>query len=272
MTPPAVRTFSFNHFCRSPWYGLTPQLPQTIDSCARAGFDLIGLDHDSLRAWEALGKTLAMLTMLLRDAGISAGPLVACAMLDGSAQALEQLATSARMAGELGVHTLQVNVTGPDREARCQAVEAACGLMPEGAKLRLAIEFLPFSGLATLAETLAIVAQVGSDRAGAMIDVWHLSHDPNGWAALETAPLDAIAYVELDDALKPVSDDLLAETMDRRTFPGEGVLDTRRFAEVLRGRGYDGLVSVEILSRALMTQPIDIFAAKALSSARAILG
>lgn len=257
--------FSFNHFCRSPWYGLKVDLPAAVDAVARAGFDMLAVDYLSLGQWKGEGGSVRALARRMRDAGLAAGPLAACAMIDGSAGALAQLEAAARDGEALGTAILQVNVTGPDRQARAAAVAAACERTPG---LRLALEFMPISGLSTLAETLDIVEAVGPARAGALVDVWHLSHDPDGWSTLETAPPGHIAYVEIDDALPPTGDDVLAEMMDRRTFPGEGVLDVGRFARTLRNRGFSGVVSVEILSRAHLADPLGGFAARALSTAR----
>ena len=262
--------FSFNHFCRSPWYGIEPDLPRAIDAAARAGFALFSPDCLSLAAWQKEGRSLAALTRHARDAGIVIGPLVACAMLDGSAAALDGLIAAGRMAGELGTNVLQVNVTGETPETRGAAVATACDRMDAIGPFRLAIEYMPFSGLATLAETLDIVGQVGEARAGAMVDLWHLSHDPTGWEVLAGAPLTAIAYVEIDDALAPLGTDLMVETTDRRTFPGEGILETQRFADLLCARGYQGPVSVEILSRALIEEPVESFAARAYQTSSAL--
>lgn len=45
--------------------------------------------------------------------------------------------------------------------------------------------------------------------------------------------------------------------MHRRALPGQGVLDLGRFAHTLLERGYDGTVSVEVLSAELRTHPVD---------------
>nr|WP_214652171.1 sugar phosphate isomerase/epimerase family protein [Novosphingobium jiangmenense] len=249
---------------------MTPDLPGAIKACARAGFDQFAPDCLSLAAWQEQGGTLAELARLLRDAGLATGPLAACAMIDGSAAALDQLAGAARMAEVLGTSILQINVTGPDADLRAAAVEAACDMLGAYGEFRLALEYMPISGLATLAETLEIVARVGEARAGVLVDIWHHAHDPDGWQTLAGAPLGAIAYVEIDDALPPEGEDLLAEMMDRRTFPGEGVLETARFAKLLRERGYDGPVSVEVLNRKLAAEPIGWFATRAIETSRSL--
>jgi sugar phosphate isomerase/epimerase len=41
-------------------------------------------------------------------------------------------------------------------------------------------------------------------------------------------------------------------------LPGEGVLELDRFAGTLLDRGWDGLVSVEVLSAELRALPVDV--------------
>jgi sugar phosphate isomerase/epimerase len=71
-------------------------------------------------------------------------------------------------------------------------------------------------------------------------------------------PLDDIAYVRFTDALEPESPRLVRETLHRRALPGEGVLELDRFAGTLLDRGWDGLVSVEVLSAELRALPVDV--------------
>lgn len=253
---------SFNGFGRSPWYLEQLDTAETIEGAARAGFAFFAPDTGSLARWLADGRDEAALVRLMRDAGIGVGPLASCGMLDGGDAPLAQLAEAARWAQILGAEVLQVNVAAPTPAARRDAVERACAML-DGTGLKLAIEYLPITPLATLAETLDIVAHVGSARAGTLVDIWHHSRDPQGWETLAAAPLDAIAYVEFDDALPPQSEDLIVEMMDRRTFPGEGVLETERFAAAVRDKGYAGLVSIEVLNREWSTRPAAEFAARA---------
>lgn len=187
-------------------------------------------------------------------------------MLDGNDEPLVGLMEMARAAEALGAQFLQVNVAAPSPESRREAVETACDAVHVNG-LSLAIEYLPFTPLATLAETLDIVDAVGSGRAGALVDIWHHSHDPDGWAVLAQAPLRSIAYVEFCDALPAVSTDLMVETIERRTFPGEGTLEVARFADLLRERCHTGMVSVDILNRAYLQQPAGQFVERCHSSA-----
>jgi sugar phosphate isomerase/epimerase len=51
---------------------------------------------------------------------------------------------------------------------------------------------------------------------------------------------------------------LIRESLHRRALPGEGVLELRRFAATLLDRGWDGTVSVEVLSAQLRALPVDV--------------
>ncbi|WP_226016575.1 TIM barrel protein [Novosphingobium sp. FKTRR1] len=255
-----MNPLSLNTFNGSPWVGGAGDLGRWADAAAAAGFALLGPDCPSIDAWLATGRTMAGLSRRLRDAGIGCEIVGVCAMLDGSAQQRAALAQATRHAQALGANFLQVNVSAPDAAARLAAVEQAATAVA-GTGLRLALEYMPITPLCTLAETLAIVTSIGTDTVGALVDNWHHAHDPQGWETLADAPLDAIAYVEFDDAQPaPANASLDDETMHRRTFPGTGVLECARFASLCRARGYNGVVSVEVLDRAWRDRPLSEFA------------
>ena len=58
-----------------------------------------------------------------------------------------------------------------------------------------------------------------------MIDAWHFFRGSSTWDDLERVPLEQVAYVQFADAPEPVSADGMAETMDRRVLPGDGVFE-----------------------------------------------
>lgn len=252
-------SLSLNGFNGSPWLGLPENLSGWIEAAAQAGFAYYAPDCPALSKWLEGGKSLAALARQMRDAGVGCEAVTVAAMLNGSAQQNSDLAFATRAAQELGARFVQVNVAAPTPAERVAALQQAC-VVTAGTGLRLAIEYMPITPLATLAETLALIDAVGREQAGALVDIWHHSRDPQGWETLATIPLDAIAYVEFCDARAPLGNDLVAEMMDRRTMPGEGVLDCARFADVLQSRGYSGMVSVEVLDREWRDQPPAAFA------------
>lgn len=262
-------SFCLNAFNGSTMIGHQPEnLRGWIDAAAAAGFPLFGPDFFTLSTWAGTGGTYADLARHMRDAGIGCGYIAASAMLDGSADRLSMLLQAADAAEALGAPFLQINMNGPDHATRQVALEQAVTAL-EGRPLKLAIEYMPQTGLNSVTETVALAQHVGTVRAGAMIDIWHHTHGPDDWDTLAAVPRDAIAYIELDDALPDAGDDLVHEMMNRRTFPGEGRFAVSRFLSTIAGTGYDGMVSVEVLNADWRNQPVADFARRCQDSSAA---
>jgi sugar phosphate isomerase/epimerase len=139
-----------------------------------------------------------------------------------------------------------------------------CAAMFAEAGAGMAVEFSPLGPVSSITAGLEVV-QVGNrggGRAGLMIDSWHFCFSESTWDDLATVPLEEIAYIEFADALTPESDNLMSETMNRRALPGEGTLELDRFASTLLKRGFDGTVSVEVLSAELRALPINEIAGR----------
>lgn len=141
-------------------------------------------------------------------------------------------------------------------------VARAAAAIAEGGA-RMAVEFSPLGAVPSISAGLEVVAAAGPGRAGLMIDSWHFSHGPSTWEDLAALRPDQIAYVQFTDALPPESgnpapesENLARECMHRRALPGEGTLELERFASTLAGTGWDGLVSVEVLSAELRRLPV----------------
>jgi sugar phosphate isomerase/epimerase len=152
-----------------------------------------------------------------------------------------------RLAAEIGAqHILVLLFTGL-RDDSFDTLSRIADLAAD-AGLRLAFEFTPGSAVSNIGDALALVDRIGTDRMGVMIDTWHFFRGDSTWEQLETIPLPRISYVQFCDALPVIGDDVMHETIDRRTWPALGEFDLVRFADTLRGRGWTGLVSVEVLS------------------------
>jgi sugar phosphate isomerase/epimerase len=144
---------------------------------------------------------------------------------------------------------------------------AGCAAMFAEAGAGLAVEFSPLGPVATIEDGLAIVAATGAERAGIVIDSWNFCFGTGTWDDLARTPLETIAYVQFADALAPLGVPNFEEAMTRRALPGAGVLDLGRFAATLRDRGWDGVVSMQVLSDQLRELPIDEFARRVHDSA-----
>jgi len=260
---------SFNAFNASPYFDTAVALPDQIDAAAAAGFELIGIDRGSIAAFEAEGGAPEAIVRRLAQVGLGCGAITAAGLIGAGPETNGELSHAAAWAAALGAPFIQVNFGIPPGQAAQAALDEACRTVAAVAPgVRLAIEYMPFSPLARVADTVALARGVGFDRAGVLIDVWHHERGPDSWDDLAAVPLEAIAYIEFDDALPLAGDDLMSETLSRRTFPGEGEFDLTRFASVIRGIGYEGPVSVEVLSAEWRGRDLGTFARRAAESSR----
>jgi len=221
-----------------------------LEAAHEAGFSAVGLaagraDHNAVAAYAATGlRCHELLALVLSDDG------------EATLSAAERLAEAAAVVGAEWVLTVfQTGLT-----SQTAAVIERCAAMFAEVGTRMAVEFSPLGPVTSISAGLEIVAVAGAERAGLVIDTWHFSFGDSTWEDLEGVSVEQIAYVQFADALAPVSNDRVRETMDRRAMPGDGILELDRFASTLLDRGWDGLVSVEVLSRELRELPIPEFA------------
>ncbi|MCF2532456.1 sugar phosphate isomerase/epimerase family protein [Yinghuangia soli] len=262
--------YSFNAFNHSTYYGLPPTLPQQIRAAARAGYDHIGLDVMSVLAHERQGLPPEELAELLGDAGLPCYELVSLSIGADADATARSLANVLRLAPILGAQQILAVATGP-----AEAVAAntrRCVEALDDAGLGFALEFLPTRDIDSIGEALRLAELAAPADPAAfrlVVESWHFFRGPSTWRDLSELPVDRIGFVQFADAPEMVSADLHAESMGRRVLPGEGVLDLAGFCDALVGKGYDGVVSVELLSDAWRQAPLDDFAAATLLSTRA---
>lgn len=236
----------FNTFNRSAWFGVDPDLPAQIDAAAAAGFRLFGPDSFSLAAWTEAGGSVGDLRRMLEDRGMRCWEVAALNLRDAAAT-LDDARRVADLVDALGASWVLTNVGAPIDERLCETFASVCDVLA-AAGARPAIEYLPFTPANSIATAQRLVDHVGRDRAGILFDTWHHFRGPDTDADLASVPLDLVAYVQFDDAPAMEGDDLVEETLQRRTFPGAGELDLDGYCSIMRAKGFDGVVSVEVLN------------------------
>ena len=217
-----------------------------VSAASAAGFSAVGINADRVDA-EAVEAYAA--------AGVRCHELLAFIVGDDESATMasaEQLADHAqRIAADwvLTVFTAKVPLKRIQR----------CAKMFDDAGAGIAVEYTPLGAIPTISDGMAYVHAAGETaRAGLMIDSWHFCFSTNTWEDLAAEPLDDIAYVQFTDALEPEHRDrMIRESLHRRALPGGGVLELNRFAATLLDRGWDGTVSVEVLSAPLRELPVD---------------
>jgi sugar phosphate isomerase/epimerase len=244
--------------------GLTPDgawsasLDEVVEAASAAGFDALGIGGDAAgpearEAWAA--------------AGLACEEVLALVVTEDAPAVLAQAERLAAAAEAMGAHFVLSVYAAPLSATTAPTIAAAAAAVASvGA--RLAVEFSPLGPVATLPLAREVVAAAGGpSRAGVMIDSWHFLVGDSTFEDLDVVPLEEVAYVQFADALAPTSEKLGRETMKRRALPGEGVLELERFATTLLARGYDGLVSLEVLSEAWRAEPLVEFCAAAHATA-----
>jgi sugar phosphate isomerase/epimerase len=261
-----MATLCFNGFNRSGWFGVDPELEAQIAGAARAGFTLFGPDVYSIAPQAEAGPTAAEAAGLLAQHGMRCYEIAALMVGSDAADAQLQATAIAELAAVLHPEWILTNVVEPpDDDLVGSLVRSADVIGETGA--RLAIEYLPWTPVAGARAALDVAARAGHDRVKVLLDSWHHFRGPDTWADLEAVPLEEIAYLQFDDALPMVADDVLAETLARRVFPGEGEFDLDGWCERIRAKGFDGVVSVEVLNDELRDLDPAEFAQRAFDAA-----
>jgi sugar phosphate isomerase/epimerase len=217
-----------------------------VSAASAVGFKALGVNADRVDA--AAVEAYAA-------AGVRCHELLAFIVSDDESAMMasaEQLADRARTIGAEWVLTVFIDKVPPKRIEHCAKLfdDAGAGM---------AVEYTPLGAIPTISDGMEYVRAAGQvARAGLMIDSWHFCFSSNTWEDLAAVPLDGIAYLQFTDALEPESRDrMIRESLHRRIAPGDGVLELRRFASTFMDRGWDGIVSVEVLSAQLRELPVD---------------
>ncbi len=138
--------------------------------------------------------------------------------------------------------------------------------------LQVALEHLPFTNVTTLAKALAIVEAANRPNGGLCLDSWHHFRGQREWDVLARLPLERIKSIQINDGPEqPVDPDYYRDTVAHRLTPGTGSFDLLRFLATIRERGYQGPVSVEVLSEDLRELPAERVCMELARGTRALL-
>lgn len=245
-----------------------PTLIEQLDAAAVAGYEMVGLDLGSIGHFLAGGERLEALRDLLAARGLACLH-VANLSIGDDREVVEKEATSLEaVIATLSPCFLQCSVqaqrAGPEVMAVFRELEAR--VAPYGCEL--AIEFLPFSILNSIQATRDFIDSARLERARVLVDNWHFCKGGEAWRELEDLENKEIAYIQFSDHPGRPSQALLDETVNRRCLPGEGSLPLRQFCDAVMRKGYQGAVSLEVLSDAWRQSPPEAFAAAELDASR----
>lgn len=142
----------------------------------------------------------------------------------------------------IAVHTIGGELV-PERD-----VEAFARLCDDAAErgLRVAVEFVPFSGVRDLPTALELLEHADRANAGLVVDVWHLARSGGTPDDLRRIPPDRIFTVQLADGPAEAPDDLIDEAVFHRDLPGTGTMRVAECVAVLTDMGVAAPVGPEV--------------------------
>jgi sugar phosphate isomerase/epimerase len=224
-----------------------------LGAVADAGFDAVSLSIDQL------GGDPVAAARLLAKHGLRCTDVLSMRVSRDEEETMAAVRAARPAIEALGAgHLLamfwtRLNEESLDRLGRCA----------EEAGVPIALEFGPGGAADTVASADGFVDALGLDHVSVLADTFHFSRGDSTFEMLEAVPLAHLPIVQFTDALPAVSDDYMAETTNRRAWPGDGELELDRFAATLLDRGWDGVVSVEVISAELRRLPVAEFARRA---------
>jgi sugar phosphate isomerase/epimerase len=261
---------SFNTMNHSAFLGVDARLTEQVEAAGAAGYRLFGPDLFSVLQLEQRGTPADELAALIDRAGMRCFEIAALAIYEDRGTTLGGARELARVARALRPDWVMANSFAPFATPGIPELVDECAALLADAGTGLGWEYLPFTPMASIGQTLEFVHRcraVGA-RAAVIVDTWHVFRGPDGLDGLSQLKLDDIAYVQFDDALPVGGDDLMEETLHRRAMPGAGEFPLAEFCDRARSRGYDGPVSVEILNAEWRARPLPEFVAATYDATR----
>jgi sugar phosphate isomerase/epimerase len=193
----------------------------TIDVAQLAGFDGCGLRPTAAELGE---RSVAELGRRLADSGLTLLD-VEVIRLGADESAVEPLRLF-DFAARLGARFVLV-VSHHLDAGRSAAELASLADVAAGHELRIALEFMRFTAIPTLASALDVLQRTGRSDVGVVVDALHLHRSGGVPADLRHIPRGRLAYVQLCDAVAAGPADVPAlaeEARHGRLLPGTGAL------------------------------------------------
>jgi len=124
--------------------------------------------------------------------------------------------------------------------------------------VRPVMEYLGFCpSVYKISQALEIVEETGDADAALLPDAFHNYRGGSTLDDFRRVPLERIAHYHLDDA--PADPPREQQSDPDRVMPGDGVLDLRAEIDLLREKGYQGTISLELFNPTLWEQdPNDV--------------
>ena len=224
-------------------------LPELAAAAALAGFDAVTLTPE---LFVQSGGDAAQLRTQVEDVGARVTFVDGlCTALPGTPPdpSLATLDDCIHIAHETGAGAINLvhirGVTTPLGEL-ADAFGRACDRAAAD-DLRLAIEFLPGTGIPDLPTAAAIVREAGAPNGSVLLDTWHFARGGGTLADLDPATAALVGALQISDR-SPEQDDEPYVPRRGRKLPGDGALPLAEIVERVLRAHPDLPVGAEVLS------------------------
>jgi sugar phosphate isomerase/epimerase len=224
-------------------------LPELAAAASAAGFDCVTL---TTRLFERSGGDAADLRARVEDHGVRV------TFVDGLATALpgtdlppgeatiDECIHIAHATGAGAINLVHMTGRPTPLGEMADAFGRACE-RAEREDLRLAIEFIPETGIRDFATAAAIVREAGHPRGSVLLDTWHLARGGGRLEDLTDDDLALVGGVQLSDRSPEQSSEPYVARKGRK-IPGDGALPLTQLTADLRRLHPDLPIGIEVLS------------------------
>ena len=215
---------------------------ENIDAAAAAGFGAVGLRICARRPGDRylgdaiLGNAAAACALRDRAAARGIGLSNVSAYQFYPDVGWDDVAPVIDTTAALGAPIIVANGFDPELARFTPLFARYCAAANE-AGIRVALEFLPYSGVRNVDEAMRVVVDSGAANAGVLVDALHLDRSGGSVADIARIPPDRITFAQLCDARQwtgpRTNERLLTEARTARLPAGTGDLPLFDFLDAL---------------------------------------
>ncbi|HEY3883065.1 MAG TPA: TIM barrel protein [Trebonia sp.] len=195
-----------------------------VAAAAAAGYAGIGLTANDYRDTLAAGWTDDTMRLRLREHGVRVTEVESPWDWAGDpAQDEREQELLAHLAAAFAIDQLSVVLFARhDDDVMTRRLTRLCQVMAgarAGQPVQVALEFMPYSSLRTLADAWRVVRACPVGNLSLLVDNWHVQRS-GGLSQLDAVPPEAVTSVQLDDVRDVPLADLTLESRYHRELPG----------------------------------------------------
>lgn len=249
-------------------------LPEIAAAAAPAGFHAVTLTPE---LFTRSGGDAAHLKTQVEDLGLHVTfvdglvtALPGTPLVDSDEPTLDDCIHIAHSTGAGAINVVHIGGVATPVDQLADAFARACARASDDG-LRLAIEFLPGTGIPDFATAAAVVRTADAPNGSVLLDTWHFARGGGTLADLDPGSVALIGGVQISDRT-PDQDAAPYVPRRGRKIPGDGALPLTEIVRRVRAAHPDLPVGVEVLSEEVDALGLDQGCRTLAGALRGIIG